>query len=39
MMKQKGGRMPIRDVLEIVVFIGVWILLQRVILPKMGVST
>ena len=31
--------MPIRDLLEIAAFVAIWILLQRVILPRLGVST
>jgi hypothetical protein len=38
-LKKKGKRMPLRDFGEILLFIGIWLLLQKVILPKMGVGT
>jgi hypothetical protein len=31
--------MPIRDLLSIAAFVAIWILLQRVILPRFGIST
>jgi hypothetical protein len=34
--KWKG---PMKDLLQILAFVGVWILLQRVILPRMGIGT
>lgn len=37
--KVKGKKMPLRDLAEILAFVAVWILLQRVILPRFGVST
>jgi hypothetical protein len=34
--KWKG---PMKDLLQILAFVGVWILLQRVILPRLGIGT
>jgi hypothetical protein len=28
-----------RDILQVLAFVGVWILLQRVILPRLGIGT
>lgn len=35
----KGRRKTMQDLLQILAFVGVWILLQRVILPRLGIGT
>lgn len=37
--KWKGLPGPMQDILQVVAFVAVWILLQRVILPRMGIGT
>lgn len=37
--KRKGRPGPMQDILQVVAFVAVWILLQRVILPRMGIGT
>lgn len=37
--KWKGLPGTMQDILQIVAFVAVWILLQRVILPRMGIGT
>lgn len=39
MYKRKGLPGPMRDILQVLAFVGVWILLQRVILPRLGIGT
>ena len=35
----KGRRKTMQDLLQILAFVAVWILLQRVILPRLGIGT
>jgi hypothetical protein len=36
---KKVWKGPMKDLLTIVLFVGAWILLQRVILPRLGIGT
>jgi hypothetical protein len=35
----KPRRLPMKDILIVLAIIGVWFVLQRYVLPKLGVST